>query len=77
MFMTLGNFEVDPRAGLAVLDFERGSVVSLSGSARLHVDDVETVLGVLGSRMGPVRLAVHAALGVARQVIRSRPCPRR
>jgi AcrR family transcriptional regulator len=36
MFMTLGNFEVDPRASLAVLDFERGSVVSLSGSARLH-----------------------------------------
>jgi hypothetical protein len=38
MFMTLGNFEVDPRASLAVLDFERGVVVSLSGSARLHVD---------------------------------------
>jgi len=38
MFMTLGNFEVDPRASLAVLDFERGSVVSLSGSARLHFD---------------------------------------
>jgi predicted pyridoxine 5'-phosphate oxidase superfamily flavin-nucleotide-binding protein len=38
MFMTLGNFEVDPRASLAVLDFERGLVVSLSGSARLHFD---------------------------------------
>ena len=38
MFMTLGNFEVDPRAGLAVVDFERGSVVSFSGSVRAHVD---------------------------------------
>ena len=38
MFMTLGNFEVDPRAGLAVVDFERRSVVSLSGSAQAHVD---------------------------------------
>jgi len=38
MFMTLGNFEVDPRAGPAVVDFERGLVVSISGSARAHVD---------------------------------------
>jgi uncharacterized protein len=38
MFMTLGNFEIDPRASLAVLDFERGRVVSFSGSARLRFD---------------------------------------
>ena len=38
MFMTLGNFEVDSRASLAVLDFERGRVVSFSGSARLRFD---------------------------------------
>lgn len=37
MFMTLGNFEVDSRASLAVVDFETGRVVSFSGSARLHV----------------------------------------
>ena len=36
LFMTLGNFEVDPRASLAVLDFERGRMVSFSGSARLR-----------------------------------------
>lgn len=36
MFMTLGNFAVDSRASLAALDFERGRVVSFSGSARLH-----------------------------------------
>jgi uncharacterized protein len=38
MFMTLGNFEVDSRASLAVVDFERGRVVSFSGSATLRFD---------------------------------------
>ena len=38
MFMTLGNFEVDPRASLAVLDFKAGAIVALSGSAHLHAD---------------------------------------
>jgi hypothetical protein len=38
MFMTLGNYEIDSRASLAALDFERGLVVSFSGSARLHFD---------------------------------------
>jgi predicted pyridoxine 5'-phosphate oxidase superfamily flavin-nucleotide-binding protein len=36
MFMTLGNFEVDPRTSMAILDFERRRVVSFSGSARLR-----------------------------------------
>jgi predicted pyridoxine 5'-phosphate oxidase superfamily flavin-nucleotide-binding protein len=35
MFLTLGNFEVDPRASLAVVDFDRARVVSFSGRARL------------------------------------------
>lgn len=38
MFMTLGNYAIDSRASLAVVDFERGQVVSFSGSARLHFD---------------------------------------
>jgi predicted pyridoxine 5'-phosphate oxidase superfamily flavin-nucleotide-binding protein len=38
MFMTLGNFAVDSRASLAVIDFERRRVVSFSGSARLHFE---------------------------------------
>jgi predicted pyridoxine 5'-phosphate oxidase superfamily flavin-nucleotide-binding protein len=33
MFQTLGNFEVDRRAGLAVIDFERRRVLSLTGHA--------------------------------------------
>ncbi len=36
MFMTLGNFEADPRASLAIVDFERNVVVSLSGTARIE-----------------------------------------
>lgn len=35
MFMTLGNFESDPRASLVAVDFERGRVVSISGDAHL------------------------------------------
>jgi hypothetical protein len=38
MFMTLGNYAIDSRASLAALDFERGRVVSFSGSARLHFE---------------------------------------
>jgi predicted pyridoxine 5'-phosphate oxidase superfamily flavin-nucleotide-binding protein len=47
MFMTLGNFAIDSRASLAVLDFERGRVVSFSGSARLHFE-VENALQPTG-----------------------------
>ena len=36
LFMTLGNFAIDSRASLAVVDFEHGRLLSLSGSA--HVD---------------------------------------
>jgi hypothetical protein len=50
MFMTLGNFEIDSRASLAVLDFERGRVVSFSGSARLRfeVEDPQHPTGGTG-----------------------------
>jgi predicted pyridoxine 5'-phosphate oxidase superfamily flavin-nucleotide-binding protein len=33
MFQTLGNVEIDARAGLALIDFERARVLSLSGLA--------------------------------------------
>jgi predicted pyridoxine 5'-phosphate oxidase superfamily flavin-nucleotide-binding protein len=33
MFTTLGNLGVDPRCGVAMLDFERGEVFSLTGTA--------------------------------------------
>jgi hypothetical protein len=47
MFLTLGNFAVDSRASLAVVDFERGRLLSISGSARLEfdTDDPQHVTG--------------------------------
>jgi len=50
MFMTLGNYETDSRASLAVLDFERNVIVSFSGSARLRfeVEDPQHPTGGTG-----------------------------
>jgi uncharacterized protein len=50
MFMTLGNFEIDPRASLVAVDFERGRAVSFSGSASLHfgVEDAGHATGGTG-----------------------------
>jgi hypothetical protein len=42
MFLTLGNFEVDSRASLAAIDFERKRVASFSGAARLCFDGERT-----------------------------------
>lgn len=33
IFMTLGNLQVDPRAGVLVIDFETGDVVTMTGRA--------------------------------------------
>jgi uncharacterized protein len=47
MFNTLGNLEVDPRAGLLVVDFTEGDLLSLSGEARVVWEgpEVDAVLG--------------------------------
>ena len=37
MFTTLGNLGVDPRCGVAMLDFERGEVLSLTGTATVDI----------------------------------------
>lgn len=36
MFQTLGNLHVHPAAGLALVDFERSRILSLTGSAVIH-----------------------------------------
>jgi hypothetical protein len=41
MFNTFGNLEVNPRAGLLVLDFESGAVLSLSGTAFVQWEGAE------------------------------------
>ena len=38
MFNTLGNFEVDPRAGLCIPDFVHGQLLQLTGTASIHWD---------------------------------------
>jgi predicted pyridoxine 5'-phosphate oxidase superfamily flavin-nucleotide-binding protein len=50
MFMTLGNFQSDPRASLVAVDFERGRAVSFSGSTRLEfgVEDAQQPTGGTG-----------------------------
>jgi hypothetical protein len=40
-FNTLGNFMVNPRAGLVFVDFERGDLLQLTGTARVILDDPE------------------------------------
>jgi hypothetical protein len=39
MFQTLGNLEADPRAGVALIDFERRRVLSATGHALSHFGD--------------------------------------
>ena len=50
MFLTLGNYAVDDRASLAVVDFDGARVVSFSGSARVGfgVDDPDQPTGGTG-----------------------------
>lgn len=38
MFQTLGNIQVQPQAGLLLLDFERGTTLQLSGAAHIIWD---------------------------------------
>ncbi|HBY59738.1 MAG TPA: pyridoxamine 5'-phosphate oxidase [Solibacterales bacterium] len=38
MFTTLGNLLVDPRAGVTVLDFARGRMLQMSGTAKVEWD---------------------------------------
>jgi len=46
MFMTLGNLQLDGRAGLLFIDFERGDLLTLTGRAEIVWDGPEvTALG--------------------------------
>jgi uncharacterized protein len=47
MFMTLGNFESDPRGSLVAVDFEHGRAVSFSGTAHIR-DHVEHAMQPTG-----------------------------
>ncbi|MGQ3054230.1 MAG: pyridoxamine 5'-phosphate oxidase family protein [Roseateles sp.] len=43
MFMTLGNLQLDGRAGLLFIDFERGDLLTLTGRAEIVWDGPELV----------------------------------
>jgi predicted pyridoxine 5'-phosphate oxidase superfamily flavin-nucleotide-binding protein len=43
LFNTLGNLEVDPRAGLLFIDFQSGAMLHISGKARICWDVPETM----------------------------------
>lgn len=42
MFNTLGNLARDPRAGLLFVDFERGELLQLAGSAQLELEQARS-----------------------------------
>ena len=44
MFLTLGNIQANPRAGLLFVDFASGSLLQLSGTAEIGWDSAETAL---------------------------------
>ena len=48
MFNTLGNFVVDDRAGLIVLDFDRGSLLQMTGTASIRLAQAEDPLQPTG-----------------------------
>ena len=50
MFQTLGNFEVEPRAGVVLVDFERGRFLSLTGTVAVSygVEDPDHPSGGTG-----------------------------
>jgi hypothetical protein len=66
MYLTLGNFEVDPRAAVALVDFERRRVLSISGSA-------VATFGVEGLRSATGGTGRHWSLTVERWVEFSLP----
>jgi uncharacterized protein len=41
MFNTLGNFVIDGRAGLVFVDFDRSSLLQMTGTATVHFDEAE------------------------------------
>lgn len=41
LFMTLGNLAQDPRAGLAIVDFESGALLSLTGTTSIAWDGAD------------------------------------
>jgi predicted pyridoxine 5'-phosphate oxidase superfamily flavin-nucleotide-binding protein len=50
MFNTLGNFHVNPAAGILIVDFSNGETLQLSGKALVHLNDSSTEVYTGGTR---------------------------
>jgi predicted pyridoxine 5'-phosphate oxidase superfamily flavin-nucleotide-binding protein len=62
MFMSLGNIATSPRAGVLVVDFERGDVVALTGTATIDWDPDRASRFAGAGRM--IELRVEAVVDV-------------
>ena len=49
LFNTVGNFIVDPRAGLCIPDFDRGRVLQLTGNVSVHWDNTDPSIDTGGT----------------------------
>lgn len=58
MFNTLGNFAVNPRAGLLFVDFARGSTIQLTGTARIDWDPARAATFPGAERVVEFRIGV-------------------
>jgi predicted pyridoxine 5'-phosphate oxidase superfamily flavin-nucleotide-binding protein len=61
-FNTLGNLQVDPRAGLLFIDFERGDLLHVAATARLVWEGPE--LAAFGGAQRLLRLTVDQVVRV-------------
>jgi len=62
-FMTLGNIAADPRAGVIFVDFETGTVLTLSCTAEIVWDGAELAAFAGAQRL--LRLSVVAGIAIA------------
>ncbi|KAA8498935.1 3-ketosteroid-9-alpha-monooxygenase, ferredoxin reductase component [Porphyridium purpureum] len=60
MFQSLGNLDVNPRAGITVIDFQHGSVVQITGDAFVVWDDQDLTRRKVALHVSQVRFTRHA-----------------
>ncbi|MEH6651189.1 MAG: pyridoxamine 5'-phosphate oxidase family protein [Motiliproteus sp.] len=52
LYMTLGNFLTNPKAGLTFIDFDSGSLLQLTGTVELLLDEDPEIKAFLGAERG-------------------------
>lgn len=78
MFLTLGNLETDPRAGLLFLDWAAGTVLQLTGTARTeYAADGERTVGFTVTEVVQTPAASPIRWSPPEYSPPTRPCRRR